>query len=155
MNLNTDSLPENTQNYLGSKDNLIKIPKELFRMAYEELMPIRESVCVLILKVTLIVSFVFFVFSLIMLLNVSATPVMRALLTFLSGSLPKIVAIYIDGRRQKNVEALAAEEKIPFIVQEYLEGTSTVNQGQRNSGVDVDEEMLQNENEENIELRIM
>lgn len=155
MNLNTDSLPENTQNYLGSKDNLMKIPKELFRMAYEELMPIRESVCVLILKVTLIVSFVFFVFSLIMLLNVSATPVMRALLTFLSGSLPKIVAIYMDGRRQKNIEAMAAEEKIPFIVQEYIEGTSTVNQGQRNSGVDVDEEMLQNENEENIELRIM
>jgi len=155
MNLNTDSLPENTQNYLGSKDNLIKIPKELFRMAYEELMPIRESVCVLILKVTLIVSFVFFVFSLIMLLNVSAPPVMRALLTFLSGSLPKIVAIYVDGRRQKNIEAMAAEEKIPFIVQEHIEGTSTVNQGQRNSGVDVDEEMLQNENEENIELRIV
>ena len=155
MSLNTDSLPENSQNYLGSKDNLMKIPKELFRIAYEELMPIRESVCVLILKVTLIVSFVVFVFSLIMLLNVSATPVMRALLTFLSGSLPKVVAIYIGGRRQKNIESMAADEKISFIVQEYLEGTSTVNQGQRNSGVDVDEEMLQNENEENIELRIM
>ena len=155
MSLNTDSLPENSQNYLGSKDNLMKIPKELFRIAYEELMPIRESVCVLILKVTLIVSFVAFVFSLIMLLDVSATPVMRALLTFLSGSLPKVVAIYIGGRRQKNIESMAADEKISFIVQEYLEGTSTVNQEQTNSGVDVDEEMLQNENEENIELRIM
>ena len=80
---------------------------------------------------------------------------MRALLTFLSGSLPKVVAIYIGGRRQKNIESMAADEKISFVVQEYLEGTSTVNQGQRNSGVDVDEEMLQNENEENIELRIM
>ena len=151
INLNTGSLPENTQNFVGSKDNLMKIPKELFHMVCEELMPIRESVCVLILKVTIIVSFVFFVFSLIMLLNVSATPVMRALLTFLSGTLPKIVTIYMDGRRQKNIEAMAAEEKIPFIVQEYIEGTCAVNQGQRNSGVQVDEEMLQNENGGNIE----
>jgi len=155
INLKTGSLPENTQKFVGSKDNLMKIPKELFHMAYEELMPIRENVCVLILKVTLIVSFVFFVFSLITLLNVSATPVMRALMTFLSGSLPKIVAIYIDGRRQKNIEAMAADEKIPLIVQEYLEGTSAVNQGQENSGVDIDEEMLQNVNEENIELVVM
>jgi len=155
MNLNTDSLPENTQNSVSNKGNLMKIPKELFHMAYEELMPIRESVCALILKVTLIVSFVFFVFSLIMLHNVSATPVMKALLTFLSGSLPKIVAIFMDGRRQKNIEAMAADEKIPLIVQEYLEGTSAVNQGQENSGVDIDEEMLQDMNEENIELVVM
>ena len=73
----------------------MKTPKEPFHMACEELMPLSESVCVLILKVTIIVPFVLFVFSLIMLHNVSATPVMRALLAFLSGSLPKIVTIYI------------------------------------------------------------
>jgi len=151
MTQNTDS----TQNALGSRDIVMKIPKELFHIACEELMPIRESVCVLILKVIIIVSFVFFVFSLIMLHNVSATPVMRTLLTFLSGSLPKIVAIYMDGRRQKNIEAMTADEKIPLIVQEYIKGISAVNQGQENSGVDVDEVMLQNVNEENIELAIM
>ena len=149
--LNTDS----TRNTIGNQDNVVKIPKELFHKACEELMPIRESVCVLILKVTIIVSFVFFVFSLIMLHNVSATPVMKALMTFLSGSLPKIFAIYMDGRRRKNIEAMTVNEKIPFIVQEYIEGFSAVDQGQENSGVEADEMMLQNVNEENIELTIM
>ena len=155
MMLNTNSLPENTRNAVGNKDDLMKIPKELFRMVCEELMPIRESVGVLILKVTLIVSFVFFVFSLIMLFKVSATPAMRAFLTFASGSLPKIVAIYMDGRRRKKIEALTADEKIPFIVLEYIEAISAVNQGQENNGVDVDEIMSQNANEENIELAIV
>ena len=150
MPLNTDS----TQNDVGKHNNVMKIPKELFYMACEELMPIRESVCVLILKVTIIVSFLLFVFSLIMLHNVSATPIMRAFVTILSGSLPKIVAIYMDGRK-KNIEAMTADEKIPLIVQEYTEGISAVNQGQDNSGVDVDEVMLQNVNEENMELAIM
>lgn len=70
MILNTDSVLKNTPNTVGNKDNVMKIPKELFHMAREELMPIRERVCVLILKVTIIVSFVVFVFSLTMLLNV-------------------------------------------------------------------------------------
>ncbi|XP_020602044.1 uncharacterized protein LOC110041110 [Orbicella faveolata] len=111
MTSNTDS----TQNAVGNQDNVMKIPKELFHMACEELMPIRESVCVLLLK---------------------------------------IVAIYMDGRRQKNIEAMTADEKIPLIVQEYIEGISAVNQGQENSGVDVDEVMLQNVNEESFELAI-
>ena len=155
MTLNTNSLPESTRNAVGNRDNLMKIPKELFRMACEELMPIRESVWVLLLKVTLILSFVFFVFSLIMVVNVSATPAMRTFLTFASGSLPKIVAIYMDGRRKKKIEALTADEKIPLIVQEYIETISAVNQGQENNGVDVDEMRPQNANEENIELAIM
>ena len=154
--LNTDPLLENTQNASGNSDNPVKIPKELFQMAYEELMPIRESVCVLILKVTLIVSFVLFVFSLIMLLNVSATPAMKAFLTFASGSLPKIFVIYtVDGRRQKDIETLTADEKIPLIVQKYTEAIFAVNKGQENSGVDIDEEMSQNVNEENIQLVII
>ena len=155
MTLNTNSLPGNTRNAVGSKDNLMKISKELFCMAYEELIPIRESVCVLILKVTLIVSFVVFAFSLIMLHSGSSTPATKALLTFASGSLPKVIAIYMDGRRRKSIEALTADEKIPLIVQEYIEAISAVNQGQENNGVDVDEMMSQNANVENIELAIV
>jgi len=90
-----------------------------------------------------------------MLDNARATPVIRALLTFLSGSLPKIVAIYLDGRRQKNIEAMTVDEKIPYIVQEYIKGISEVKQGQENNGVDVDEVMTNNVNEESIELVIM
>ena len=87
--------------------------------------------------------------------NISATPAMRAFLTFASGSLPKIVAIYMDGRRKKKIEALTADEKIPLIVQEYIETISAVKQGQENNGVDVDEMMSQNANVENIELAIV
>ncbi|XP_020601975.1 uncharacterized protein LOC110041051 [Orbicella faveolata] len=140
MTINTDSLLKNTQNAVGNKDNVMKIPRELFHMACEELMPIRESVCVLILKVALTVSFVFLVFSLTILLNVDATPVMRTLIAFLTGSFPKIVAMYMDGRRQKKIKAIIAEEKIPQIVQEYIEGASAAHHDQRqlNSGSDVD-----------------
>ena len=85
-----------------------------------------------------------------MLLNVSATPAMKAFLTFASGSLPKIFAIYMHGRRQKDIETLTADEKIPLIVQKYTETIFAVNKGQENSRVDIDEEMSQNVNEENI-----
>ena len=136
------------------EDNLMKIPKELFCMACEEYMPIRDNVCVLVLKVTIIVSFVFLVFSIAMLNNVGATPVMKALLTFLTGIFPKIVAIYIDGGRQRKIEALITDQRIPKILREYFKKASKSYQGQDNCGADVNETLLQNVNEENIELII-
>ena len=134
MSLETDSLLQNTQTTVGTKDNVMKIPQKLFHMACEELMPLRESVCVLILKITILVSFVFLVFSVTILLNVGATPIMRTLIAFLSGVFPKIVEIYQDGGNQKKIKAMIAEEKIPEIAQEYIEGTSAANQQQVNSG---------------------
>jgi len=144
MAINTDSPLENTQNAADDKDNELKIPQKLFHMACEQLMPIRESFCLLILKVTIIVSFVFLVLLLTILLNANATPVMRALIAFLTGSFPKIVAIYMGGSREKEIEAMIAEEKIPEIVQKYIEETSAANQQQVNSGSDVN--VLQNVN---------
>ena len=44
------------------QDNSMKIPKELFLMACEDFLPIRDSVCALVLKVTIIVSFCSFCF---------------------------------------------------------------------------------------------
>ena len=137
MSLETDSLLQNTQTTVGTKDNVMKIPQKLFHMACEELMPLRESVCVLILKITILVSFVFLVFSVTILLNVGATPIMRTLIAFLTGVFPKIVEIYQDGGNQNKIKAMIAEEKIPEIVQEYIEGTSAANQQQVNSGSDV------------------
>ena len=121
-------------------------------MAYEELMPIREGVCIMILKVTTIVSFVLLVFSLTMWLNVGATPVMKALLTFLTGSLPKIASIYVYGGRQKGIAAMVIDEKIPKIMQDYTNETSWSNQEQESCGADADAVMLINVNENNIEL---
>ena len=136
-------------------DNIIKIPKQLFRMACDELMPIRENVCIVILKVTIIVSFVFLVFSITILLNVGATPIMKALFTFFTGIVPKIVAIYIDGGRQRKIEAMINDQRIPKILREYLKKASRSCQGRDNCGADVNETLPQNVNEENIELIII
>ncbi|KAJ7390669.1 hypothetical protein OS493_023381 [Desmophyllum pertusum] len=160
MALNTDQEQENASNAAErhvSEDGVMKIPKELFHMACEELMPIREGVCILILKIIIIVCFVFLVFSLIMLMNVGATPVMKALLTFLTGSFPKIVDIYVDGSRQKILETMATDEKIPNILQEYMNRpTSCSTHAQELICVaNVDEVMIPlvlNANEVNFEL---
>ncbi|KAL9957911.1 hypothetical protein ACROYT_G034866 [Oculina patagonica] len=155
MSVNTDQVQVNiTADY---EDDVVKIPKKLFHMACEKLMPIREGVCILILKITTIASFLFIVFSIAMLRGGGASPVMKALMTFLTGLLPKILAIYIDGGRQKTIEAMVSEEKIPKIVQEYIKttnGTSESNQGQDNSGADDDAEVISilNDNQENTSL---
>jgi len=148
---------DQVQGNIGAEyeDIPMKIPKELFRMACEELMPIRNNVCVLILRVTIIVSFVFLAFLTAMLIKVGATPVMKALLTFLTGIVPKIVAIYIDGGRQRKIEAMITHQKIPKILREYFKKASRSCQGCDNYGADVNETLPQNVNEENIELVIM
>ena len=118
---------ENTSSPEG-KGNVVKIPKELFDMACEKLMPIREGVCILVLKVFLILSFVFLAFFLIMGLQIDATPGMKALATFFTGSFPKVFAICIDGGRQQNIEAIVTEETAAMIVQDYINGTPSANQ---------------------------
>ena len=133
------------------KGNVVKIPKELFDMACEELMPIREGVCILVLKVFLILSFVFLAFFLIMGLHIDATPGMKALVTFFAGSFPKVVAICINGGRQQNLSAIITEERAPMIVQDYINGTPRANQ-QDNSEVDTEEEIIDDDNEETMEM---
>ena len=100
-------------------------------------MPKSRSVCVLILKIITLVSFVLLVFSVAMSRNEGATPVIRTLIAFLTGSFPKIVASYLNGGNQKKIKAMIAEERIPVIVLEYVEGISAANQQQVNSGSNV------------------
>jgi len=150
----TDPTQETTPN-TENRSDVMRIPKRLFDMACEELIPIREGVCILLLKVALIVSFVFLVFLLVMKLNVGATPVTKALVTFFTGSFPKIVAIYFEGGRQRTLEALIIEEKAPRIVRDYINGTVTLrdSQGQDNHNTNTDEvPILVYDNEENIEM---
>jgi len=150
----TDPTQETTPN-TENRSDVMRIPKRLFDMACEELIPIREGVCILLLKVALIVSFVFLVFLLVMKLNVGATPVTKALVTFFTGSFPKIVAIYFEGGRQRRLEALTIEEKAPRIVRDYINGTVTLrdSQGQDNHDTNTDEvPILVYDNEESIEM---
>ena len=119
----SDQLPK-LPNNSHDLDNVIAIPKELFEMAREELSPLREGVSILILKITMIVSFVLIVFSLAMVSSFDTTPLVKNLLTFFTLSLPKIVAINIDGGRQKKLRAKVMEEKVPKIVEKFISETS-------------------------------
>ena len=121
-----DPVQDVTPNHWDKTGHVVRIPKGLFDMACEELMPIREGVCKLLLELTIILSFVFLTFWLIMKLDVSATPVTKALVTFFTRSFPKIVAVYFDGERQRKLEATVTEEKAPKIVQDYVRGTPVI-----------------------------
>ena len=86
-----------TPDYGRTTDDAKRIPKALFDMACEELMPIRGSVCKVFLETTLSALSVFLDFSLATLLNVS--PAIKALSIFAFGLIPNIVTIFLDGRR--------------------------------------------------------
>ena len=136
-----------------SKRNVIKIPKELFDMACEELKPIRETLCTLILKVAFISSFVFLVFYLTMRLHLGLKPVTKTAVAFFTGLFPKVLSKYFGGERKKRIWALAVEENAPKIVEAYLNRVLRANQGQENSGVDTDEISLRvDEDEEIVEM---
>ena len=122
-------------------------------MACEELMPLREGVCILILKITVIVSSVLIVFFITLLSTSETTPLIKTLLTFLTLSFPKIVAIYVDGGWQEKLRAMVVEEKVPKIVEKFLGETSETNSGQRSRNIKTNEIILVNE--DHIELARM
>lgn len=128
-------------------DNMMAIPKELFVMACEELMPLRERVCILILKIALLVSSVLIVFSLTMKSSSNTTPLMKTLLTFLTLSFPKIIAMYVGGGWQKKLRATVIEEKVPKLVEKFIRESSKTTRGheQRDINAKNDEMILVNE----------
>ena len=131
----------------------MKISKELFDIACEELKPVRESLGLLVFKVVFIVSFLFFVFYLTMQLYCGVKPLTKTVVAVVTGLFPKIVRKYLDGERQKRVEPLIIEDKAPKIVEAYLKSVLQANQGQENSGADTNEVSLQVvESEENIAI---
>ena len=112
MNINTTHIPS------GDKHNggVVKIPKELFDMACEMLMPIREALCLFCFKVVFISSFLFLVLYLTMQLEFGVKPLTKTMVAVLIGLFPKIVCKYFEGERLKRMEALTIEEKAPKIV---------------------------------------
>lgn len=83
----------------NSKVNMLKILKEFFDMVCEEFMLIWEGLCVLVLKVIFILCFVFFIFLLILLLDVGVIFLIKILVVFFIGLVFKIVIMYFDGDR--------------------------------------------------------
>ena len=142
-------LPNNTHDL----DNVVAIPKELFGMACEKLLPLREGVYKLILKVTVIVSTVFIMFSWVTASSFDTTPLMKTLLVFLTVVFPKIVDIYIDGEWQKKMRERIMKEKVPKIVDKFINETSMTTQAQGDRNANNDEE--NNVNEDRISLESM
>lgn len=116
-------------------------------MACEELIPLRERVCILILKITLLVSSVLIVFSLTMMSSSNTTPLMKTLLTFLTLSFPKIVAMYVGGGWQTKLRATVIEEKVPKLVEKFIRESSKTTRGHAQRDIDAknDEVILVNE----------
>lgn len=143
---------EGSTNSTDDRDIVLKIPKDLFDMACEELWPVREAVCLLLLKVILISTFIFLIFYLSMKLDIDVRPLAKTVLAFVTGLIPKIFLAYFDGNRHKRIEALAVKETVPKIIQKYLK---RFNDGQSNLGADHQEASLAiRGNEENIEIHI-
>ena len=143
---------EGSTNSTDDRDNVLKIPKDLFDMACEELKPEREAVCLLLLKVILISTFIFLIFYLSMKLDIDARPLAKTVLALSTGLIPKIFLVYFDGNRRKRIEALAVKEKAPKIIQKYLQ---RFNDGQSNLGADNQEASVAVQgNAENIEIHI-
>jgi len=114
----TTGLQDITPDHGRSVDGINRIPKALFDMACEELMPIRKSVCKMFLETTLGVLLIFLVFSLATLLSVS--PAMKALLIFAVGSIPMIVTIFLDRRRRRNFKAERFDQNVGEIVKKFF-----------------------------------
>ena len=77
-----------------------RIPKELFDMACDELMPIRKGIYILVVKTSLSAIFIFLVGSFTTSINASSK--MKCLVAFLIGTFPMIVNIYLYGGKQNN-----------------------------------------------------
>ena len=143
---------EGSTNSTDDRDNVLKIPKDLFDMACKELKPHREAVCLLLLKVILICTFIFLTFYVSMELDIDARPLAKTVLALCTGLIPKIFLVYFDGNRRKRIEALAVKEKAPKIIQNYLK---RFNEGQSNLGADNQEASVAVQgNAENIEIHI-
>ena len=143
---------EGSTNSTDDRDNVLKIPKDLFDMACKELKPDREAVCLLLLKVILICTFIFLTFYVSMELDIDARPLAKTVLALCTGLIPKIFLVYFDGNRRKRIEALAVKEKAPKIIQKYLK---RFNEGQSNLGADIQEASVAVQgNAENIEIHI-
>ena len=143
---------EGSTNFTDDRDIVLKIPKDLFDMACEELWPVKEAVCLLLLKVILIFTFIFLIFYLSMKLDIDVRPLAKTVLAFVTGLIPKFFLAYFDGNRHKRIEALAVKETVPKIIQKYLK---RFNDGQSNLGADHQEASLAIQgNEENIEIHI-
>ena len=93
-----------------------RIPKELFDLACEEIMPVRETICETLLKAYLSVTFVFLIYSSAMLLFSSHRTI--TIITSVVALFPKIfMHVY---KRQEDLKSVGIDEKARHILEKYI-----------------------------------
>ena len=110
------NLYEHYEDQYLSTDKVKRIPKELFDLACDELMPIRKGIYILVVKPSLSAIFIFLVYSFTTFNLMDASSKMKCLVAFLAGTFPMIVNIYLDrGKQNCNFD-----EKALKIAKEYI-----------------------------------
>ena len=109
----------------STKDDVKRIPKELFDLACEQMMPVGKSICEVLFKALLSMIFVSFIYlSLAKFFN--SSHLIRAFVLFVVGSFPKFVSMCVY-RGQRDTEAVVIEDKVRHIVQEYINSARSHN----------------------------
>ena len=93
-----------------------RIPKELFDLACEEIMPVRETICETLLKAYLSVTFVFLIYSSAMMLFSSHLTI--TVVIFVVALFPKIF-MYLY-KRQEDLKSVGIDEKARHILEKYI-----------------------------------
>ena len=102
----------------STNDDVKRIPKEVFDLACEQMMPVDKSICEVLLKALLSMIFVSFIY-LLLTKFFNSSHLIRAFVLFVVGSFPKFVSMYVY-RGQRDTEAVVIEDKVRHIVQEYI-----------------------------------
>jgi len=111
--------------WLFDKGRLVRtIPKELFNIACEELMPIKENTCKLALKVILQLMWVFLVFLLTMLM--ATAPLKKTLVLIFLWSVSRITSFYFQGSKHINHNATCINNDCNEFVEKNFKSTSNL-----------------------------
>ena len=127
-------IPNNIQGGEGQQvnpevDKVPVIPKDLFEKACEDLMPLRESISLLVVKLVSLLTFFFVVFAVIM-ETPHASDRAKATATFFTALVPKIIEMLLN--KDPGMEKLGDEvfdEKVKHIVEQYRSTTESNNNG--------------------------
>ena len=110
-------------------DKVPVIPKDLFEKACQDLMPLTESISLLVVKLVSLLTFVFVVFAVIM-ETPDASDRAKAAATFLTALVPKIIEMVLN--KDPGMEKLdddVFDEKVKHIVKQYRSTTESNSNG--------------------------
>ena len=110
----------------STNDDVKRIPKEVFDLACEEMMPVGKSICEVLLKALLSMIFVSFIY-LLLTKFFNSSHLIRAFVLFVVGSFPKFVSMCVYRGQRDRETVTVIEDKVRHIVQEYINSARSHN----------------------------